>query len=152
MNAADPIKIDGIGFNIIRELQNNARATFSDIGRKVGLSPPAVAERVYKMEASGIIRGYHADVNPEVFGHQVLALISLTTRPERYPEIHAFAGQEKQVIECHHVSGQESFIFKAGSTSISHLDRLVEKLGNFGETRTTIVLSSPVEKKSAERL
>ena len=138
---------DETGLAILRELQANARATFSEIGRKVGLSPPAVAERVYKMEAAGIITGYHAAVNPGVLGHDILAFISLTTLSARYKEIFAFAENQGEILECHHISGNESLILKVTAQSIAHLDCLVERLGRYGETKTSIVLSSPVSKK-----
>lgn len=144
--------LDEIGLKIIRELQKNARATFSEIGRLVGLSSPAVAERVYKMEASGIISGYHAKINPGVLGHQIRAFITLTTKSKIYPEITAFAKTEKQIIECHHISGSESLIFKVVANTIPGLDKLVEELGRFGETKTAIVLSTPVEKEITESI
>ncbi|THB74567.1 MAG: Lrp/AsnC family transcriptional regulator [Desulfobacteraceae bacterium] len=146
-STTEPLPIvDDIGMNILAQLQKNARSTFSDIGRKVGLSSPAVAERVYKMEESGIISGYHARVDPKCMGQQILAFISLTTRSEKYQDIYDLARTHPQILECHHISGQESLILKIAATSIAHLDGMVETLGRFGETRTSIILSSPVQK------
>ena len=142
--------VDQIGMEIIRELQMNARSTFSAIGRKVGLSSPAVAERVYKMEESGIINGYHADINPDTFGHNIMAFIMLTTQPEHYQKIYALAEKQKEIIECHHISGNESLILKVVSASVSQLGRTVEKLSKFGETKSSIVLSTPIDKQILE--
>ncbi len=139
--------VDDIGMKILRELQINARSTFSDIGRKVGLSSPAVAERIYKMEEVGIISGYHTGINPIVFGHNIMAFITLTTQPNRYNEIFTFAEKQKEILECHHVSGDESLILKVVSGSIPQLNGMVEKLTKYGETKTSIVLSSPLQKK-----
>lgn len=147
MNAKFESSVDKIGMNILQELQMNARSSFSEIGRKVGLSSPAVAERVYKMEEAGIINGYHADINPSIFGQEMMAFITLTTQPEKYQKIYSFAEKQKKILECHHISGNESLILKVVSGSISQLNHLVEKLSEFGETRTSIVLSSPVKKK-----
>ena len=144
--------VDEIGMNIIDALQTDARVTYSDIGRKVGLSSPAVAERVYKMEEAGIIKGYHADVAPEFLGHAVMAFVTLTTQSEKYPQIFKLASRLDEVMECHHISGQESLILKLGSGSVSHLDELVRQLSRFGETKTSIVLSTPVEKKKTRSL
>lgn len=144
--------IDEIGIQILQTLQMNARSTFSEIGRRVGLSSPAVAERIYKMEESGIIKGYHADINPIVFGHHIMAFITVTTPPEKYPKIYAFAEKEKEIIECHHISGNESLIMKVASVSIAHLEGVVEKLSKFGQTKSMIVLSSPVHKKGMESI
>ncbi len=78
MNTKSKSAVDKIGMKILKELQINARSTFSQIGRKVGLSSPAVAERIYKMEESGIISGYHANINPTTFGHNIMAFITLS--------------------------------------------------------------------------
>ncbi len=147
MNAKFESPIDQIGMNILRELEMNARSGFSEIGRRVGLSSPAVADRVYKMEEAGIIRGYHADINPGVFGRDIMAFITLTTRPENYPKIYRFAEEQKEILECHHISGKESLILKVVSGAIPQLNSLVENLSRFGETKTAIVFSSPVQKK-----
>jgi len=147
MNAKFESPVDSIGMKILRELGKNARSGFSEIGRRVGLSSPAVAERVYKMEAAGIIRGYHADIHPGVFGRDIMAFITLTTRPENYPKIYRFAENQEEILECHHISGHESLLLKVVSGAIPQLNTLVEKLGQFGETKTAIVFSSPVQKK-----
>ncbi|OGR24449.1 MAG: AsnC family transcriptional regulator [Desulfobacterales bacterium RIFOXYA12_FULL_46_15] len=150
MNAKFESSVDTIGMNILRELQINARYSFSEIGRKVGLSSPAVAERVYKMEGAKVISGYHADINPGAFGLDIMAFITLTTQPEKYEKIYAFAGKQKEIMECHHISGNESLIMKIVTGSISQLNSMVENLSKFGETKTSIVLSSPVRKKIME--
>ena len=139
-------QVDETGMKILLELQMNARSTYRDIGKKVGLSSPAVAERIYKMEETGIINGYHADINPDVFGHHIMAFINLTTHPEKYHKIYAFIETQKEIVECHHISGRESLIMKVVSASIPHLETIIEKLSRFGETKSSIVLSSPVKK------
>jgi Lrp/AsnC family leucine-responsive transcriptional regulator len=148
MNAKVESPVDSIGMKILRELQMNARISFSRIGRKVGLSSPAVAERVYKMESAGIIGGYHADINFQAFGQVVMAFVTLTNQPEKYQAIYAFAEKEEEVVECHHISGSESLILKIVTGSIGQLNTIIEKLSQFGETKTSIVLSSPILKKN----
>ncbi len=152
MNIKFKSSVDKTGINILRELQMNARSTFSEIGRRVGLSSPAVAERVYKMEETGIINGYHADINPSTFGQNIMAFITLTTQPDQYQKIYSFAEKQKEIVECHHISGNESLILKIVSGSISQLNGMVEKLSKFGETKTSIVLSSPVKKRIMESI
>ena len=147
MSAKFESSVDTIGMNILRELQMNARSTFSKIGRSVGLSSPAVAERVYKMEGAGIITGYHADINPGAFGLDVMAFIALTTQPEKYQQIYSFAEKQEEIVECHHISGNESLMLKVVAGSIAQLNSMIEKLGQFGETKTSIVLSSPIKKR-----
>jgi Lrp/AsnC family transcriptional regulator, leucine-responsive regulatory protein len=148
MNAKFESPVDIIGMNILRELQINARSTFSQIGRKIGLSSPAVAERIYKMEAAGIIKGYHADISPDAFGMDLMAFITLTTQPEKYQKIYSFAEKQQEIVECHHISGNESLMLKVFAGSIVQLNTMIEKLSQFGETKTSIVLSSPIKKKN----
>jgi len=142
--------LDQIGVKIIHELQMNARISFSEIGRRVGLSSPAVAERVKKLEEAGIICGYHVKVNREKMGFPILAFIFLTTQFEKYKKIYSFAEKTSEIVECHCISGSESFILKVITGSVSQLDNLLEKLITFGETKTSIVLSSPIKKIAIE--
>ena len=139
--------LDRTGLKILRALQENARLSFSELGRQVALTPPAVAERVRKMEESGIISGYHAQVEPEKVGLPIRAFITLKTRAEKYPSVTALVRNCPEILECHHVSGVESFIMRVVASSIPHLEALIEKLSPFGETSTLIVLSSPVVKQ-----
>jgi Lrp/AsnC family leucine-responsive transcriptional regulator len=139
--------LDRTGLKILRALQANARLTFSELGRQVALSPPAVAERVHKMEEAGIISGYHAQVRPDHVGLSIMAFITLKARAEDYPGVIQLVQHTSEILECHHVSGGEAFVTKVVASSIPHLEALIEKLSPFGETRTLIVLSSPVVKR-----
>jgi Lrp/AsnC family transcriptional regulator, leucine-responsive regulatory protein len=138
--------LDQIGLKILHELQMNARISFSEVGRRVGLSSPAVAERVKKMEEAGIICGYHIKVDYEKIGFPILAFVFLTTQSEKYKKLYTFAEDTLEIVECHCISGSESFILRVRTSSISKLDDLVEKLSEIGETKTSIVLSSPIKK------
>jgi Lrp/AsnC family transcriptional regulator, leucine-responsive regulatory protein len=142
--------LDQIGIKILRELQMNARTAFSEIGRRVGLSSPAVAERVQKRKEAGIICGYHANIDPEKIGYPISAFIHLTTKTENTPKVYEFARNASEVIECHIISGKECFILRVIASSVSNLGDLVEELSAYGETKTSIVLSSPVKKSYIE--
>ena len=142
--------LDRTGLQILRALQENARLSFSELGRRVALSSPAVAERVRKMEEMGIISGYHARVEPEKVGLPIWAFILLKTQAKKYPDIISLARRLPEILECHHVSGGESFIIKVVVSSIPHLEELIEKLSPFGETSTLVVLSSPVDKQALD--
>ncbi len=148
MNFKIESALDLLGIKILRELQKDARISFSELGRRVGLSSPAVAERVKKMEAAGIINGYHAKLDRERIGYPISAFIFITMPKEKYDRFYAFAEEASAIQECHCISGAESFMLKAITSSVSHLDELIDKLVAFGETKTSIVLSSPVEKNS----
>ncbi len=146
--------LDNTGCQLLQALQDDARLSFAELGRRVGLSPPAVTERVRRMEEAGIITGYCAQVNPEKIGLPLTALIGLTTTPQQYPQIIALINDLPEVLECHHVTGGCSFSIKAIASSMSHLEALIEKLSRFGSTATSIVLSSPVKLRGirAQRL
>ena len=134
--------LDKIGREIVRELVKNARMSFSELGRVVGLSTPAVTERVRKLEEAGIITGYHAAVNGDLLGEKVIAFIQLDAPADCYDRIKERARQLSQVLECHHISGEGAFILKIMVASVTDLETLVAKFSPFGRTKTTIVLSS----------
>jgi Lrp/AsnC family leucine-responsive transcriptional regulator len=142
--------LDPIGRKLLFALQANARLSHSELGRQLGLSAPAVAERVRKMEEAELITGYHAEVNPAQLGYSVLAFIRLTAPPEQYPRVLELAQRLPEIRECHHVTGGEAFILKVLATSIPHLESIIALLSAYGTTRTSIVLSSPVRKHGLE--
>lgn len=138
--------LDNIGKAIVLELVNNARISFSELGRVVGLSTPAVTERVRKLEEAGIITGYHAGFNENMLGSSVTAFIHLDTPATCYDRVKSLVNQLPQVLECHHVSGEGSFILKVVVGSVGDLEPLVARFSPLGRTKTTIVLSSSKEK------
>lgn len=142
--------LDPIGRKLLRMLQENARLSYSELGRQLGLSAPAVAGRVRKMEEAQIITGYHAEVNPAHLGYGVLAFIRLTTPTGHYPRVLELAQRLPEIRECHHVTGGESFILRVLATSIPHLESIIAQLSAYGATSTSIVLSSPVRKQGVE--
>jgi len=142
--------LDRIGRKLLQALQENARLSYSELGRQLGLSAPAVAERVRKMEEVELITGFHAEVNPALLGYGVLAYIRLSTPTDKYPRVLELAQRLPEIRECHHVTGSEAFILKVLATSIPHLESLIAQLSAFGATSTSIVLSSPVRKHGLE--
>jgi len=142
--------LDPVGRKLLRALQENARLTFSELGRQLGLSGPAVAERVRKLEELEIITGYHAEVNAAHLGFGVLAFIRLTTSTDKYSRVLELAQRLPEIRECHHVTGGEAFIMKVLATSIPHLESIIAQLSAYGATSTSIVLSSPVRKHNLE--
>lgn len=138
--------LDVVGRKLLQAVQENARLSFSELGRRVGLSAPAVAERLRKLEELEIITGYHAEVNPAALGYGVMAYIRLTTSTDKYPRVLEMAQRLPEIRECHHVTGGEAFILKVLATSIPHLESIISQLSAYGATSTSIVLSSPVRK------
>src|ERR1700677_5389332 len=142
----EPADLDRISWRIIEELQQDAALSWAELGRRVGLTPPAVAERVYRLEKLGVIRGFHAEISLERLGLPILIFVRLSmSGPET--AVRTFQLQVKkfeEVLECHRVTRSDSFILKARVVSVEHLERLLDRLGHFGSTSTATVLSSPV--------
>jgi len=133
---------------IIAAMQEDARATYADIGRRVGLAASSVHDRVRKLERSGAIRGYRAVVDPEALGLFVTALIAVTpldpTQPDDLPErIFDF----HEVVDCLSVAGEANYILKVKTRTTGELESLIQRLREKAEvhTRTTVVLSVPFE-------
>jgi Lrp/AsnC family leucine-responsive transcriptional regulator len=145
----EPAELDRISWKIIEELQQDGRLSWAELGRRVGLTTPAVAERVYRLEKLGVIRGFHADINLERLGMPIQIFVRLSMAgPE--PLVRTFQAQVKkwqEVLECHRVTGSDSFNLKARVVSVEHLERLLDRLGHFGSTSTATVLSSPVQQR-----
>jgi Lrp/AsnC family leucine-responsive transcriptional regulator len=135
--------LDNVGWEILATLQENARLSFAELGRRVGLSLPAVAERVRRMEEAGVITGYRAQVNAKKIGLPITAFVRLSVRGDQYPEVIALARTMPEVRECHHLTGADSFIMKVVAASIPHLESMITRLSSYGQTTTSIVLSSP---------
>jgi Lrp/AsnC family leucine-responsive transcriptional regulator len=133
---------------IVQALQEDARGTFADIGRRAGLSTSSVHERVKKLEQAGVIRGYRAIVDPEALGLYVTALVSVTpldpTQPDDVPDR---VRELAEVEACHSVAGQESYVLKVRIRTTGDLEDFLQRLREKAQvqTRTTIVLSTPFE-------
>jgi Lrp/AsnC family leucine-responsive transcriptional regulator len=136
--------LDGVGWKLLVLLQENARLTYSELGRQVGLSAPAVAERVRKLEEAGIITGYHAVVDPGKVGLAIGALLRLGGVGDRVAQLSQLVVETPEVLECHRLTGSDSYVLRVMAGSIGHLEQLIDRFVPFGEVTTSLVLSSPV--------
>jgi len=134
--------LDDIGWNILNEMQQDARISFTELGRRVGLSTPAVTERVRKMEEAGIILGYRAQVDPIKVGLPILAFINVKVGGENLSHFMKVAATHPEVLECHRVTGSESFLIKVAVADVTHLERLLDALMPYVATTTSMVLST----------
>ena len=142
------VLLDEIGTNLLSALQEDARLSYAELGRRVGLSPAATAERLRRLEESGIITGYRVEIDREALGLPIMAIVRLSCDGVKYrPFLKAVAAMES-VMECHHVAGGDAFILKVMSASVEDLERVVEKLLDFGVPTTSIVFSSPVVRRA----
>ncbi len=140
--------LDGVGWRILAELQEEARVSYTELGRRVGLSTPAVAERVRQLEAAGVVRGFRAEIDLAKVGLPILAVLRMSVVGDVLAEITRVVQELPEVIECHRGTGADSFIMKVAVASVEHLESLIDRLTPFGTTSTSIVLSSPVARRA----
>jgi Lrp/AsnC family leucine-responsive transcriptional regulator len=139
--------LDEIGLQILKMLQENARVSFSELGRRVGLSSPAVAERVRRMEEAGYINGYRAIVDNAKLGYPITAFISMAANIGKLGEADDLARAIPEIVEGYHLTGVEGTLFKVVAPSVSHLEVVINQLSDYGSTTTSVVLSSPVSSR-----
>ena len=139
--------LDDIGWKLLDELQHNARISFAELGRRVGLSTPAALERVRRLEEAGIILGYYAELNRAKVGMPITAFIRISVVGEGLKHVISIAEKLDQVIECHRVTGTDSFIMKVGVSSVENLQALFDRFSPYVATTTSIILSSPVSRR-----
>jgi Lrp/AsnC family leucine-responsive transcriptional regulator len=136
--------IDGINRRLLAELQDDARLTLAELGRRVDLSPPAVAERLGRLEEEGVIAGYRADVNPRAVGYDLTAVIRIRPAPRELRKVAELAQKTPEVVECHRITGEDCFLFKLHLRDVDHLEEVIDRFVPYGQTTTSIVQSSPV--------
>jgi Lrp/AsnC family transcriptional regulator, leucine-responsive regulatory protein len=148
LNHTTRYQMDETDWHILRELQLDARLSYAEIGRRVGLSSPAVQERVHKMEDYGIITGYRVEIDLPKAGLPLSAYIRVGNLPSLdESDLIKLANSLSEVMECHHITGQDCFLIKIAATSIEHLEQVIGKFADFTHTVTTIVLGSPIKQR-----
>jgi len=132
---------------IIQLVQSDARVSFAEIGRRTGLSPPAAAERLRRLEDAGVIRGYRAKIDPGRLGLGMVAIIEMRVNRADYQRFQKAIQKLAWILECYHVAGRISFYLKAAVPDVAGLELLIGHLSQFGETATSLVLSTIVEQR-----
>lgn len=143
--------LDPTGWELICALQENARSSYADLGRRVGLTPPAVADRIRRLEAAGIITGFHAAVNPAKLGLELTAIIRFRSSSELYERVYKVIAGCPEIVECHRVTGDDCMVLKAVARSVEHPEEVIAKLAPYGSSNTSLVLSSPVAYRAIGR-
>ncbi len=139
--------LDAFGRNLLKELQDNSRLSIAELARRVGLSATATAERMKQMEEVGIVRSYTVEMDREALGLEVLAFVRMTCDGQHYFRLMEFVQTLEEVRECHHLTGGDAFLLKVTTTSMSALEALIEALLPYGNPVTSVVLSTPVERR-----
>jgi len=142
------MELDSKAWKILAAIQRDGRIALKGLADEAGLSLPATSERLKRLEEAGVITGYRADVAPEAVGYGMTAVIGITTpQPDKARLIALLQGMP-EVTECLHVTGQDSFLLRVVTRDIRHLERLVGSINHYGETRTSIVMSTPIPLRS----
>ena len=136
--------IDAVNARLLAELSADPRLTTAELGRRVGMSSPAVAERIRRLEERGVIRGYRLEIDPAALGLPIAAYVRVRPDPGQLPRVAELARGIPEVVECHRVTGEDCFILKVHLPAIDQLDRLLDRFLAFGTTTTSIIQSSPV--------
>lgn len=139
--------MDRTDYKIIELLQVEGRISMKDLGQQVGLTAPAVSERVKKMEEAGIITGYKACIDPAKLNRNIMAFIDIAMAADRYTAFLHFATTRREVVECHHVTGGDCMTIKVLVRNMMELETLIDDIKKMGNTRTSLILSSPIESK-----
>jgi Lrp/AsnC family transcriptional regulator, leucine-responsive regulatory protein len=139
--------LDPTDCELLSIVQEDARLSFREVGRRIGMSPPAVAERIRKLENAGVITGYSARVERSVLGQDIGAFLRLTTSDLDFRRVTGLCGSLDAVVECHHVTGNDSFFIRVAVHSIAELEDVISRFRKIGDVRSSLVLSSPVDGK-----
>ncbi|MEV6010585.1 Lrp/AsnC family transcriptional regulator [Streptomyces sp. NPDC051976] len=136
--------LDAVNVRLLTELHADPRLSMSELARRVGMSAPAVTERVQRLERVGVITGFRMDVDPVALGMPVTALLRIRPGPGQLPRVAETARDTPQVVECHRVTGEDCFYLKLHAPSIEGLEEIIDRFLLFGQTTTSIVVSTPV--------
>jgi Lrp/AsnC family leucine-responsive transcriptional regulator len=139
-----PLLSDGTNIALLKLLLDRPRIQTSELARIVGMSAPAVRERVQRLEESGLLRGCRLDLDPALLGYPVQVVVRIRPMPGQIPAIIELARRTPRVVECHRITGEDCFLLRAHLESIDVLDGLLDPFLAFGQTTTSIVQSTPV--------
>ncbi|MFI6452741.1 Lrp/AsnC family transcriptional regulator [Streptosporangium amethystogenes] len=136
--------LDATDWSILVEVQRDGRIPLTELGRRVNLSASATTERIRRLEAAGVITGYHAHVDLAKAGFTVLAVVRLKYPGSRHQPLHRLLDERPEILECLRTTGDDCYVLKMAATSMAHLEQLVDELAQFGSTITNLVYSQPL--------
>jgi Lrp/AsnC family leucine-responsive transcriptional regulator len=142
--------LDGVNRRLLAELQEDARLTLAELGRRVGLSSPAVAERLQRLEQQGVIRAYRAEIDPRALGLSLTAVIRVRPAPGQLQNVAELSQRTLEVVECRRVTGDDCYVMTAHLRDVEHLEEVIDRFVVLGQTTTSIVQSSPVARRALE--
>jgi Lrp/AsnC family leucine-responsive transcriptional regulator len=146
-NAYEAKLLDPVNLRVLGELVSDGRIAMAELGRRVGLSAPAVAERVQRLERAGIIAGYRAELDPRALGFAVSAVVRIRPAPGQLQRIPEIARETPEVAECHRITGDDCYLLRLHLRSIDDLEDVLDQFTPYGLTTTSIIHSSPVPQR-----
>jgi Lrp/AsnC family leucine-responsive transcriptional regulator len=138
------VDLDQTDRHLLIELQADARVSLAELGRRVGLSPPAVAERVRRLSDEGVILGFRTDIDPRALGYALSAIVRIRPAPRQIAKVADLARTTPEVVECHRITGEDCFFLKAHVRDVEHLEEVIDRFTAFGQTTTSVMQTSPV--------
>lgn len=143
--------IDSTDWLILSEVQSDGRIPLTELGKRVNLSASATTERVKRLEATGVITGYHAEVDLAKVGLTVLAVVRLKYPGSRHQPLHRLLQERPEILECLRTTGDDCYLLKVAASSMAHLEQLVDELAQFGSTTTNVVYSQTLPYRGPRR-
>jgi len=140
--------LDEINLRLLAELQADGRIGFAELGRRVGMSAPAVGERVSRLERAGVITGYRAELDPAALGFPVSAIVRIRPSPGQLQRVREVAAESPEVAECYRITGDDCYLMRLHLRSIDDLEEILDRFTPHGQTTTSIVHSTPVPRRS----
>jgi Lrp/AsnC family leucine-responsive transcriptional regulator len=139
--------LDPVNLRVLGELVSDGRISMADLGRRVGLSAPAVAERVQRLERAGVIAGYQAELDPRALGFAVSAIVRIRPAPGQLQRIPVIARETAEVAECHRITGEDCYLLRLHLRSMDDLEDVLDRFTPYGLTTTSIIHSTPVPRR-----
>jgi Lrp/AsnC family transcriptional regulator, leucine-responsive regulatory protein len=145
--SADGGLLDETNVRLLTELRDDARLSLAELGRRVNLSSPAVAERLRRLESEGVITGYRVEIDPRQLGYALGVVIRVRPSPRQLAEVARLAQETPEVVECHRVTGDDCYVMTAYVRDVEHLERVIDEFTAYGQTTTAIMQSAPVPRR-----
>jgi Lrp/AsnC family transcriptional regulator, leucine-responsive regulatory protein len=136
--------MDETNVRLLRELHAEPRISMSALGRRIGMSAPAVTDRVQRLERAGVITGYRLEVDPAALGLPVTAFARIRPAPGQLPRVAELARRVERVSECHRITGEDCFLIKLHAATVAEIEEILDQFLVYGQTVTSIVVSTPV--------
>jgi Lrp/AsnC family transcriptional regulator, leucine-responsive regulatory protein len=130
---------------LLDELQRDARLSVAELGRRVGLSGPAVAERLQRLEDGAVITGYRAEIDPRMVGLTLSVVLRIRPAPRELGKVAELARDTREVVECQRITGEDCYFMKLHVRDVEHLEEVIDRFAIYGQTTTSIVQSAPVK-------